>query len=259
MRTNDALEEIKRVAADMLTDEQREKETHVVIVLDSSGSMGSIKTETIGAFNGFVDTIAENAAKGGTTTVTLVVFGELGKGIVTKFRKEPAGRLVKLTEETYKPGAYTPLYDGIGQGINEVRDADVSNKDTAFLVQIFTDGYENASREWSATKLRETITKLQNKGNWTFTFAGANINVNDFVDNIGILRANAISFRSTSGGMQGMSVTNNIGTQAYFGARDAGLKSVSSYYGGTGEAPELDKSYADMINSLQNDEKDAAS
>lgn len=52
-----------------------EKKTHIAIVLDRSGSMSSVRQETIELFNEQVETISEHSEKGGETTVSLVTFG----------------------------------------------------------------------------------------------------------------------------------------------------------------------------------------
>jgi uncharacterized protein YegL len=223
MKSTDGLKQIVQIAKEIM----EEKETHVVIVLDSSGSMLSIKQETIGAFNGFVDTIRENASKGGKTTVSLVVFGENGRPVKTKINKQPVDSVEKLTGDSYRPGAYTPMYDGIGTGINLVESLDDDNKNVAFLVQVFTDGMENDSREWTGAKLKERIQTLERKGNWTFTFAGANIDVNDMVDRIGIQRANSVAYNANAAGVANLAHSHNLGTQSYFASRGAGNLSMA--------------------------------
>lgn len=219
-------DELKRIAEAT----EQKKETHIVVVLDSSGSMGSIKTETINAFNDFVETVKKDAKKGGDTTVSLVVFGERGNAVKVKIDKQPVSAIDPLNDETYIPGAYTPMYDGIGTGINLVKSKDTGQGDIAFLVQIFTDGEENASREFTGPQIRDLVKSLEGKGNWTFTFAGANVDLNRVQQNIGLKLGNMVAFVANDAGMRGMSASNVSGTQSYLSTRGAGGQSMGNFY-----------------------------
>lgn len=229
---NTSAEDLKRLAEEIKTiaTKMETKETHIVVVLDSSGSMASIKTETINAFNDFIETVKSNADKGGKTTVSLVVFGERGQKVKVKIDKQSVDTIVPLDEETYLPGAYTPMYDGIGTGINLVKSKDTGKGDIAFLVQIFTDGLENDSREFTGPQIRDLVKSLEAKGNWTFTFAGANVDLNKINQEIGIRVGNMVGYEATGAGMRGMSASNSVGTQSYFASRVAGEKSLGNFY-----------------------------
>jgi len=85
--------------------------------------------------------------------------------------KMPINEVRDLKDNEYNPGACTPLYDAIGFGIQSIR-KEVGEADTV-LVTIITDGYENASREYSGKAIAMIIDELKEKG-WMFTYIGAN-------------------------------------------------------------------------------------
>lgn len=209
------------------------KETHIAGVLDSSGSMGYLKVETIGAYNAFVKDIESDQDATNETTMTLVTFGEGMGDVRVKYSTLPIRdkkSTARLTDKTYNPSGNTPMYDGIGKAIEELEKYDVAGKDVAFLVSIFTDGYENASRSWSQERLHQKITELQAKGNWTFTFVGANVDLSVMQQNLGMHFGNMSTYTATHDGMQVMSHNHSIGTQTYLSTRSAGGRSMGNFY-----------------------------
>ena len=142
--------------------------THVALVLDSSGSMKSIKEDTIGGFNSFLE---EQRGEEGKATITLIDFNSTVQSVYEGRHIEEAS---KLDEETYTPSGRTALYDAIATGINSVaaQTAENSDEDTVVVV-VLTDGKENAS-ETSQEVIREQIETRQEADGWEFLFIGAN-------------------------------------------------------------------------------------
>ncbi len=64
------------------------------------------------------------------------------------------------------------------------------------LVVVFTDGEENASRQWSRDRLFRRIRKLQDKG-WTFVFLGANQDSYAEGGRLGFAQGSTSNFRAT--------------------------------------------------------------
>lgn len=215
--------------------EPSKKETHIIGVLDSSGSMGVCKAETINSFNTFVDDVKDNKDAGGDTFTNLVTFGE-GRGDVRVKHKHikagARGKLNHLTAENYQPSGYTPMYDGIMKAIEIAERYDTGDGNIAFLVSIFTDGYENASKT-TGEQLATKIKALQEKGNWTFTFAGANVDLDEIARNTGILRQNMISYAYNPAGIQSMMHNHSQGTYSYMGARAMNATATADFYNGS--------------------------
>lgn len=140
-----------------------------LIIVDESGSMCSIRREAFSGMNETLQTIKTFAVEKPEIEqrVTLITFHSNH----TKFHYDNAeGNVVEpLNERDYQPGGCTPLYDAIGLGISKVN-ALVGENDSV-LVTIITDGYENSSREYNLSMVKNLIEKLK-KQRWAFTFIG---------------------------------------------------------------------------------------
>ena len=150
----------------------RDNYTHLIVVLDRSGSMASTKEDAIGGFNQFV---ADQKALPGEATLTLAQFDDKYEVIhdLKNIREVPP-----LTDETFQPRGNTALLDAIGRTVNEVgrRLADMpeSQRPSRVLLAIITDGGENASREYRRDKVFDMLKHQQEKYGWATTFIGSN-------------------------------------------------------------------------------------
>ena len=77
----------------------------------------------------------------------------------------------ELTAALYQPRGSTALLDAVGQSVGALAD----RPGDRFIVITFTDGHENASREWTKEKVSRLIREREALGNWTFAFFGAEI------------------------------------------------------------------------------------
>ena len=155
-----------------------------LIIVDESGSMASIRHQALSGMNETLQTIRLRAEKEPNMEqhVTLITFDSEH----TKYHYDNAEGtvVVPLNKRDYQPGACTPLYDAIGNGIAKLN-AVVEQGDTV-LVTIITDGYENASREYNLRMVRNLIEKLK-KQEWTFTFIGTDdLDVEGMANSLGI-------------------------------------------------------------------------
>jgi len=142
-----------------------------LIILDESGSMSCIERQALSGLNETLQTI-RNAQEKHPEQKQLVSIVPFESGNIRLLRDKVAVTEVKdLRPEEYNPGACTPLFDAIGFGIESIR-KHVSDDDSV-LVTIITDGYENASREYSGKAIATIIDELKQKG-WMFTYIGAN-------------------------------------------------------------------------------------
>lgn len=175
--------------------------TEIIFLLDRSGSMAGLESDTIGGFNGF---IAKQRGLKGETIVTAVLFDDcyeiLWNGV--------NAREVRLTGKEYFVRGTTALLDAVGKTILDVghrlsKTADDKRPGKVIFV-ITTDGLENASREFSHAKVRELIKHQQEKYSWEFIFLGANMDAAQEAETIGICRDNAFNFEASTDGIDRM-------------------------------------------------------
>lgn len=154
---------------------EKQKVFHLII-LDESGSMQSIKDETISGFNELIQNIGhkEKEFPGQEHRVSLFTFNNSGiKALL--FNKKP-GKLMPLNHNNYRPNSLTPLYDAMATAINRLRAETDQFPGASVLVNVITDGLENASKEYSGETIKKLVEELTQK-NWTFVYMGANHDV----------------------------------------------------------------------------------
>lgn len=165
----------------------KENLTHIVFVIDESGSMCSTALEVISGFNKFIKEQKELLV--GDMMVSLYKFS-------TNVEKVFDNRNVKdvedLTTKTYSPGGLTALYDGIGTAIDETGKYLASlveeNRPSKVLFVIMTDGEENSSSSYRLAKIKDMIQLQENTYNWTFMYMGANLKDAKEAKSLGIVK-----------------------------------------------------------------------
>lgn len=147
-----------------------------VIILDKSGSMTSIAREAIDGVNETIGSIKSAQEKNPDQRhlVTLVAFCGCEQKVI--YDNVPVDQANHLTDRDYRPCCMTPLYDAIGSTITRVHALKSHVEDSLSLVTIITDGYENASREFSLAAIRSLIESYKEQG-WQFTYIGADHDV----------------------------------------------------------------------------------
>ena len=147
---------------------------HNLIILDESGSMQSIYQPALTGVNETLQTIreAQKEHENQTHFVSLIAFDTGHYNQI--YNHIAAEEAIDITQEQYRPGGCTPLYDAMGRSINELRSNVV--KGDVVLVTVITDGYENASREYNGRAIKSLVETLKNEG-WVFTYIGANQDV----------------------------------------------------------------------------------
>ena len=153
----------------------KEDYTHIAIILDRTGSMESIRDDTIGGFNAFLNA---QKAETGLATLTLVQFDSQDPyEIVHRFK--PLSEIPELTRETFVPRASTPLLDAMGRGINDLEkslsDLPETERPSRVVMVIITDGQENSSREFRKDQVGKMIREKQEKSSWQFVFLSADL------------------------------------------------------------------------------------
>ena len=173
-----------------------------LIIIDESGSMQSIKKAAIDSVNETIQSIRAAAEKYSDQEhmVSLVTFHD---DVKTIYECVPVIEVEELTAETYKPKCSTALYDAMGMSLNTLRPK-VAETDKV-LVTVVTDGYENASKEYSGKAIKALVDELKSK-NWVFVYIGANQDVEAVAATISI--TNVMKFETTIAGTQAM--TNHV-------------------------------------------------
>lgn len=181
-----------------------------LIILDESGSMQRIKKEAIDSVNETVQTIcaAEKKNNDQEHFVSLITFNDTVRVI---YDCVPAGKVRELTADAYIPTCNTALYDAMGMSLNALRHK--VTKADRILVTVVTDGYENASREYSGKAIKALVDELKSLG-WVFAYIGANQDVEQVAASISI--TNAMAFQTTSEGTRNMSRCANRSRANFF-------------------------------------------
>lgn len=142
------------------------KVLHYILVLDQSGSMQDIKDLAISSFNEQVDSIRkiQRQTPEIEIRITLCTFNDEVK-MVSFF--ERTDHLHKLNYRNYNPRSMTALYDAIGYTYHKA--TDLADKQQKVIMTIFTDGLENASKDFTAADISRIIEATEKKG-WDFRF-----------------------------------------------------------------------------------------
>ena len=166
-----------------------------LIILDESGSMGSIYEQALGGANETIQTIraAQASADDQKQFLTFVTFDSGDRESVrTIIDTKPIEQVKDLTRDDYRPNGCTPLYDAMGRSLTALEQK--VTDDDQVLVTIITDGMENSSREYSGASVCEIVKRLRAKG-WTFVYIGANQDAVEVAKSMSI--DNAMNFQAT--------------------------------------------------------------
>jgi hypothetical protein len=166
--------------------------TEIVVVLDKSGSMGSVREDTIGGFNTFLQDQKELP---GEAVLTLTMFD-------AEYSFVERGALLEnvkpLSNETYAPGGMTALLDAVGKTINDVvtrhASLDEDEKPGKVILVVITDGHENSSREITKkAELVKMVKKQEEDYGWEIVFLGADIDAWGEGSSMGFSKSRGVS------------------------------------------------------------------
>ena len=186
----------KSFAKSIVVEKRKNNIVDVVFILDRSGSMGGLESDTIGGFNSMLEKQRKIEGKAFITTVLFDDQYELlhDRVNITKVNN--------ITEKEYFVRGSTALLDAIGKTIAKekaIQDMLGKNeKADKVLFVIITDGLENASREYNSSTVKKLIETQKEKYGWEFLFLGANIDAIETANAIGINAERAVNYKSDS-------------------------------------------------------------
>ena len=191
--------------------------SELVFILDKSGSMAGLESDTIGGFNSM---LKKQKAVDGECRITTVLFDNTYELLHDRIDIRAVSG---VTDKEYQVGGSTALLDAIGRTIHKIstvqkNTADEYRADKVMFV-IITDGEENASREYSAEMVKTQIERQKEKYSWEFVFLGANIDAVQTAGRFGIAPAMAMNYVPDA---EGTALNFEVMSHAVMSFREAG-------------------------------------
>jgi len=189
-----------------MTDPQR---SLIAVLLDRSGSMETIKSDTEGGFNAFIDGQRNEPLE---VRVTLAQFD-------TDYDVVYANRpVLEVPRLELQPRGGTALYDALGKLITDVG-AELAGlpeheRPGRVVVVVLTDGHENSSREWTHDAVSAAIRRQQSEYSWDFLFLGANMDAVAIGQQLGFQADRSMTYAASADG-----VTNAMSAAAGYVSR----------------------------------------
>jgi uncharacterized protein YegL len=206
--------------------------TYWAIILDRSGSMGTVRGQAIESHNQQLRDVRNNA-EGQDVRVIRTVFDY--PDAIDISEPMPLVEVSDLDFSTYEPRGSTALNDAIGKTVLKLRGYKLRKKD-AVLVTIITDGEENSSVQFDGTEVKKMVEDAESTGQWTVTFLGANVDPFTVSSSYGINLSNVATYTSSPTGWQNATPAMSVSNMNYFGARSRGETTSSTFYT-TDDAP----------------------
>ena len=172
--------------------------TEMVFILDRSGSMSGLESDTIGGYNAM---LAKQQKEPGEAVITTVLFDDQYELLHDRINLRG---VVPISDKEYFVRGNTALLDAVGKTINKIGNAQKRTAEPEraehVVVVITTDGMENASREFSEEKVRRMIEHQKSKYGWEFIFLGANIDAIATAERYGIGKDRAANYHADAEG-----------------------------------------------------------
>ena len=202
--------------------------TELVFILDRSGSMSGLESDTIGGFNAMIE---KQKRQDGECYVSTVLFDNVSEVLHDRVKLTD---IKPMTDKEYTVRGCTALIDAIGGAIHHIgnvhkyaRNEDVPEH-TVFVIT--TDGMENASHKYSSDKVKRMIERQKEQHGWEFLFIGANIDAVETAAQYGISKDRAVNYNA-----------DEVGTHILY-------ESVSAVVGNVRANKAICKDWSDELN-----------
>ena len=166
--------------------------TEMVFILDRSGSMSGLESDTIGGFNGMIE---RQKKEEGEALVSTVLFSDESKVIHDRVDLQ---KIEPMTDKQYYVGGCTALIDAIGSAIHHIGNvhkyAREEDRPEHTIFVITTDGMENASHRYTSDQVKAMVQRQKDKYGWEFLFLGANIDAVETAARFGIAESRAVNY-----------------------------------------------------------------
>ena len=187
---------------------------HLILILDRSGSMGSIKDATIEGFNQF---ISDQKKVPLPATISLYQFDDVYEVV---YENMDLKDVEYLNDNIYQPRNTTALFDAIGKSITNYLvyyDSLIpKERPKKVLFCIITDGAENASVEFRSRKaVKDLMDNVKKKYKWQFSFIGAGIDAYTEAESFGIARGQTLKVNASAKGMSNLYSTHSNATSSF--------------------------------------------
>jgi hypothetical protein len=187
--------------------------THINFLLDRSGSMELIRSDTIGGINRYIDTQRQQP---GTCTLTLAQFDDQYELI---YERVPITDVAPRTTENYQPRGWTALHDAMARLIDDtgarLASLPESERPEHVIFVTMTDGQENSSRQFKAQDVRKKIEHQRTAYQWEFVFLGANQDAVLTAKDLGIHAGSTITYAANAAGVGAVMDSVGMHTNSY--------------------------------------------
>ncbi len=172
--------------------------TELVFILDRSGSMAGLESDTIGGFNAMIE---KQRKLSGECYVSTVLFDNVSEVLHDRVKLSD---IKPMTENDYTVRGCTALIDALGSAIHHIGNihkyARKEDVPTHTMFVITTDGMENASRRYSSEQVKKMIERQKERYGWEFLFIGANIDAVETARRYGIDSDRAVNYNADKKG-----------------------------------------------------------
>lgn len=190
--------------------------THVLMVIDKSGSMHPLADDVRGGFNTYLDDLTRDDS---TYSVTVTLFDTTCTSLCTD---TPIAAVPRLTGDSYDPHGWTALLDAVGRTIHtfEQRVPTLGDNDRVILV-VQTDGQENSSRQYSYQQIADLIRDREKTGRWNCVYLGQHADAWGQASAMGFSQGSTISVSHTMAGTSASYTGLSRSTRSYAGGQSA--------------------------------------